>query len=120
MDPRSIYVNEADEPWRETPYEGVSFKKLHFDRETRRSAVLVKFEPGSAYGAHRHPAGEEYYVLEGTLQDGGRSWGAGSYVLHPPGSAHRPTSKEGCVVFISLPEPVEVLGEEECRKLAGT
>ena len=112
MDPRSIYVNAADEPWRETPYVGVSFKKLLFE-------LLWELPFFNQSGAHRHPAGEEYYVLEGSLEDGGRSWGEGSYVLHPPGSAHRPSSKDGCVVFISLPEPVEPLDEGECRKLSG-
>ncbi len=115
----SIYVDPREEEWRETPYVGVTFKNLHQDRETRRSAVLVKFEPGTRYGAHRHPGGEEYLVLEGSLEDGGRTWGPGSYVCHPPGSAHRPTSKEGCILFISLPEPVELLREDECRRLTG-
>ena len=95
------------------------FKKLFHDRESGRSAVLVEFEPGAKYGAHRHPAGEEYLVLEGSLEDGGRTRGRGSYVYHPPGSAHRPTSEEGCLLFISLPEPVEILDGEECRRLLG-
>jgi quercetin dioxygenase-like cupin family protein len=115
----STYVDVRNVEWRETPYVGVTFKKLSYDRETGRSAVLVKFEPGTRYGAHRHPEGEEYYVLEGSLQDGGRTWGAGSYVYHPAGSAHRPTSEEGCILFISLPTPVEVLKEDECRRLLG-
>ncbi len=115
----SIYTDGTAEDWRETPYIGVTFKKLHFDKETGRSAVLVKFDPETRYGAHRHPAGEEYYVLEGTVEDGGRRWGPGSYVYHPPGSAHRPTSKEGCLLFVSLPRPVEVLDEKDCRELKG-
>jgi len=115
----SIFVNEQDQEWRETPYVGVTFKKLHFDKETGHSAVLVKFGPDTRYGAHRHPQGEEYYVLEGSIEDGGKTWGPGSYVYHPAGSAHRPTSKEGCIVLITLPKPVELLREDECRKLTG-
>ena len=119
MASNSIYIDTAAGEWRETPYVGVSWKKLLFDKETARSAVLVKFEPGAVYDVHRHPAGEEYLVLEGSLEDGGRTWGAGSYVYHPPGSAHRPASKEGCVLFISLPKPVEPLGDDECRDFLG-
>jgi len=115
----STYVDTAAGEWRETPYVGVRWKKLHFDRETGRSAVLVKFEPGAVYDVHRHPAGEEYYVIEGSLEDGGKTWGTGSYVYHPPGSAHRPASKEGCVLLISLPKPVEPLDDDECRKFLG-
>ncbi len=99
-------------PWRESPYPGVRWKKLHYDPETGRSAVLLRFEPGASYGAHRHPEGEEYYVLEGSLEDGGRSYGAGTYVRHPAGSAHRPSSREGCLLLITLPRPIEILEDD--------
>jgi anti-sigma factor ChrR (cupin superfamily) len=119
MSEESAYVDPAEREWRDTPYVGVTFKKLRHDKTSGGSAVLVKFEPGAKYGAHRHPGGEEYLVLSGSLEDGGRTWGPGTYVHHPPGSAHRPTSKEGCVLFITLPQPVEILGEAECRELLG-
>jgi anti-sigma factor ChrR (cupin superfamily) len=106
----SLYVDGASLPWRDTPCAGVAWKKLHFDAATGRSAVLLRFQPGARYDGHRHPAGEEYLVLEGSLQDGGRSWGAGSWVRHPPGSSHAPSSAEGCTVFVSLPAPIQPLG----------
>ena len=101
-------VDTAQLPWRETPYPGVRWKKLYYDGATGQSAVLLKFEPGAAYGAHLHPEGEEYLVLEGSLEDGGETWGAGSYVHHPPGSVHRPSSREGCTLFVRLPKPIEI------------
>ena len=85
---KSLYVDTDALEWRGTPYAGVRWKKLAFDKESGRSAVILQFEPGAAYGTHRHPGGEEYLVLEGSLEDGGRTYGAGSYVYHPPGSAH--------------------------------
>lgn len=103
----SLYVDGAALPWRDTPHAGVRWKKLAFDPATGRSAVLLRFEPGAAYGAHRHPAGERYLVLEGSLEDGGRTWGAGSFVSHPPGSAHRPSSRAGCLLFVTLDAPIE-------------
>jgi anti-sigma factor ChrR (cupin superfamily) len=102
----SQYVNGDDLPWRDTPYDGVRWKKLSFDKATGRSAVILRFEPGAVYGTHRHPGGEEYLVLEGSLEDGGRTYGAGTYVFHPPGSAHKPASAEGCLLFVSLPKPI--------------
>jgi hypothetical protein len=30
-----------------------------------------------------------------------------TYVRHAPGSAHKPSSKSGCVLFVVLPKPVE-------------
>lgn len=96
-------------PWRESPYPGVDWKKLEFDPATGRSTVLLRFAPGAAYGRHRHPAGERYYVLDGSLEDGGSTWGPGSYVIHPPGSVHRPTSATGCLLLVALDGPIEDL-----------
>ena len=101
-------------PWRPTPYEGVEWKKLAYDARPLdegggASAVLLRFAPGASYGAHAHPKGEQYFVLEGSLEDGGRTWGKGSYVQHAPGSAHRPSSKEGCVLFVTLGAPIELV-----------
>jgi len=105
----SITVDGSALPWRDTPHEGVRWKKLEYDEATGRSAVLLRFAPGARYGAHRHPEGEQYLVLEGSLEDGGRTWGAGSYVRHPAGSAHSPSSAEGCLLFVTLPRPIEPL-----------
>jgi anti-sigma factor ChrR (cupin superfamily) len=103
------YVDTHDLPWRESPYSGVAWKKLEFDANTGRSAVLLRFGPGASYGAHRHPSGELYYVLDGSLEDGGRTWGRGTYVNHPPGSVHKPSSKEGCLLLVLLDSPIEDL-----------
>ena len=105
----SLYVDTAALPWRETPYPGVQWKKLWFEPASGRSAVLLKFEPGAAYGAHRHPDGEEYLVLEGSLEEGGKTWGPGTYVRHAAGSIHRPRSKQGCLLYVALPRPIEEL-----------
>jgi anti-sigma factor ChrR (cupin superfamily) len=105
----SLRADGAALPWRDTPCAGVRWKKLRFDADSGESAVLLQFAPGASYDRHRHPRGEQYLVLEGALQDGGDSWGPGSYVWHPPGSVHAPRSATGCVVFVVLPAPIEVL-----------
>lgn len=103
----SLIIDSGDKPWRDSPAEGVQWKKLYFDPETGRSAVLLRFEPGARYDAHRHPEGEEYLVLDGSLEDGGTTHGPGTYVKHPPGSVHHPSSREGCLLFVRLPKPIE-------------
>lgn len=105
----SITVDSASLPWRNSPFAGVGWKKLAFDPDTGHSAVLLRFEPGASYGAHCHPRGEQYFVLEGSLEDGGSTWGAGSYVSHPPGSVHRPSSEAGCVLLVTLAAPIEMV-----------
>jgi anti-sigma factor ChrR (cupin superfamily) len=105
----SLFLDSSALPWRETAYPGIRWKKLRYDPVAGEAAVLLEFAPGTAYGAHRHPGGEEYWVLEGSLEDGGRTYGPGTYVHHPPGSEHEPSSAEGCVVFVSLRAAVEML-----------
>ena len=95
--------------WRDSPWPGVRWKKLFFDAASGESAVLLSFAPGASYGAHRHPAGEQYLVLEGELEDGGASYGRGAYVRLAPGSAHKPSSRSGCLLFVTLPRPIEEL-----------
>ncbi|MBP9890933.1 MAG: cupin domain-containing protein [Planctomycetes bacterium] len=95
--------------WREfadTP--GVSYKTLR-KGEDGSLTLLLKFAAGAAYHTHRHPAGEEYFVLEGELEDLGKAWPAGSYLWHPPQSAHKPRSSKGAVVLVLLPKAVELL-----------
>lgn len=109
MSGNSRFVDSQALPWRDTPYPGVAWKKLRFDPDTGESAVMLRFEPGASYGAHRHPDGEEYFVLEGSLEDAGRTYGEGTWVYHPPGSAHRPVSREGCLLYVRLPQPIELV-----------
>jgi anti-sigma factor ChrR (cupin superfamily) len=105
----SLVQVSDDLPWRDTPFSGVRWKKLHYDEHTGRSTVLLSFAPGASYGPHRHPGVEQYLVLEGALEDGGASYGKGTFVHHPAGSVHRPSSKQGCMLYITLERPIELL-----------
>ena len=97
-------------PWRDSPSPGVRWKKIHFDG--RASVVLLEFEPGASYAAHRHPAGEEYWVISGTLIDGGKTVGAGTWVSHPPSSVHVPRSEDGCLLLVRLEAPIEPVASD--------
>jgi quercetin dioxygenase-like cupin family protein len=71
--------------------------------------VLLRFEPNKGYGRHRHPAGEEVFVVEGVYKDKGVEYSPGSYLYYPPGSVHAPTSPTGCTIMVissEIPEEV--------------
>ncbi len=119
MSGASSFLDSSALPWRETHYPGVRWKKLHFDPGTGRSAVLLEFAPGAAYGAHRHPRGEQYLVLEGALEDAGKSYAKGTYVNHPPGSAHAPSSRSGAILFVILEAPIESVESLQLPPLSG-
>jgi len=90
-------------PWVESPSPLVHRRLLERDGgEAARATSVVRYAAGARFDAHRHDLGEEILVLEGTLSDEFGSYGPGSYIKNPPGSAHAPFSEEGCTLFVKL------------------
>ncbi len=89
--------------WHPSPQAGVERRFL--DRvgdEVARATSLVRYAPDSRFPSHRHGGGEEFYVLEGMFSDEHGDYPAGTYVRNPPGTAHAPFTKEGCVILVKL------------------
>ena len=89
--------------WIKSPADGVS--RIPLEREAEESGhttSFVTFEPNSFFPAHEHPMGEELYVIEGVFSDENGDYPAGTYIRNPPGSRHRPFTKEGCMLFVKL------------------
>jgi len=94
-------------------YEGISVKSLLFDKATNRSkAILLKFEKDASYPYHIHPAGEEILVLEGNCEIHHETLSQGDYLYTPPTGKHSVISKIGCVLFLSIPQEVILIPEE--------
>ena len=92
-----------DRQWVTSPADGVS--RVHLEREAEESGhttSFVRFEPGSYFPEHTHPQGEEIYVLDGVFSDENGDYPAGSYIRNPPGSHHKPFTREGCTLFVKL------------------
>lgn len=90
-------------PWVPSPLVGVERKMLERDGgEVARATSVVRYAAGSAFDPHEHGGGEEFLVLEGVFSDERGDYPAGTYVRNPPGSHHRPFSREGCVLFVKL------------------
>ena len=92
-----------EQQWITSPADGVS--RIPLEREAAESGhttSFVKFEPNSFFPEHTHPHGEEVYVLEGVFSDENGDYPAGSYIRNPPGSRHKPFTKEGCTLFVKL------------------
>ena len=93
--------------WKPVPdAPGNEIKVLRHDTETGGSTILLKMDPGAHYASHIHPGGEEVYVLSGSLQLGADFLVEGDFLYTPPGGIHAASSKEGCVVYISVPLPI--------------
>jgi quercetin dioxygenase-like cupin family protein len=96
-------VRWDDEPWSPSPEPGVERRMLERDgEEDARATTVVRFAVGSAFASHVHPEGEEFLVLEGEFVDEYGRFGVGSYVRNPPGSEHRPSAPQGCIILVKL------------------
>lgn len=63
---------------------------------------IVRYAPGGSFPLHRHPEGEEIFVLDGVLADEHGEYPAGTFLLNPEGTQHAPRSEEGCILFVRL------------------
>lgn len=99
---RTIVRFEENE-WVPSPMKGVERKMLdRIGAEVARATTIVRFAPGSAFSAHTHDGGEEYFVLDGTFQDEDGDFPVGSYVRNPPTSSHTPAAQDGATILVKL------------------
>ena len=50
-------------------------------------------------------------MLEGDFKVAGERLGAGDYLYTPPDGKHAASTERGCVILVTLPKPVEMLGD---------
>jgi anti-sigma factor ChrR (cupin superfamily) len=99
-----IAIDSNTLEWTESPGGEVQRKRLHRvgPAESGQVTSIVRYLPGSEFPSHPHPEGEEILVLEGVFSDEHGDWPAGTYLLNPEGFAHKPFSREGCLLFVKL------------------
>jgi anti-sigma factor ChrR (cupin superfamily) len=98
-----VIVEPHQYHWVASPESGI--ERMMLDRigdEKARATSIVRYAPDSCFPRHVHPGGEEILVLSGTFSDEHRDFPAGWYLRNPPGSSHRPSSREGALIFVKL------------------
>lgn len=98
-----VVVHSEQLEWQASPMPGVDRRMLdRIGGEVARATTIVRYAPGSHFSEHTHTGGEEFIVLDGVFSDEHGDFPAGSYVRNPPTSAHTPSSREGCTIFVKL------------------
>ena len=98
-----VVIDSDSMGWVSSPSAGVLRKPLaRSDEDVGHVTSIVRYEKGSSFSAHKHPMGEEIFVLEGVFSDETGDYRQGTYIRNPPGSFHTPFSKEGCTIFVKL------------------
>ncbi len=65
---------------------GVAVKHLGTFSEYRSSMGFLRMAPGASFAAERHEDAEIRYLLEGSVDYGGKTWSSGTYFYIPPGA----------------------------------
>lgn len=107
----ALFLNSNEIEWQFSA-PGVSKKVLRSDEKTGESALLLKFEAGATYPLHNHPGSEEIFALEGEVRVGKHELSPGDYLYTPPEGKHAVSSQKGCLVFLRLSKPIEILDQE--------
>ena len=96
-------VDSAALPWVAAPVPGVQRRMIERDGgEVARATSIVRYAAGARFLPHTHELGEEILVLDGDFGDELGTYGPGTYIKNPPGSAHAPQSISGCTLFVKL------------------
>ena len=106
--PASQNFNPSEIAWVDA-IAGVRQKTIWQHRETKRRAVLVRFEPGAQLPRHRHVGDELIFVIEGSNADESGEVVAGNMNYRPNGCAHTVSTKNGATIFALVTGGVEMM-----------
>jgi len=112
---KDLVVKTSKIPWKPLiekgfHYKGIYVKALRYDETRERSpSIVLKFEAGSSYPYHNHPAGEELFVLKGSCMVNEAYLEAGDYLYTHAGQKHGVKSEHGCEILFMIPEEVQIL-----------
>lgn len=97
-DQQRICFNTSTCDWQPGQVSGLKVLTLHSFKNEH--TALVKWEPGTFLNKHYHIGGEEIFVLDGVFEDELGQYPKGSWLRNPPGSAHSPFSRQGCLIYV--------------------
>lgn len=96
-------LQPGDRKWVPVPaLGGGEVKILNVDDKNHRVAFLYRFEKNAVLPKHSHKCAAQAITLEGEWEYEEGSLAEGAYAYEPVGSFHRPSSKDGAVLFINL------------------
>jgi len=106
--PRSQNFDLSEIAWTEA-MPGVRQKPIWHDKETKRRAALVRFDPGAQLPRHKHVGDELIFVIEGSNADESGEVVAGNANYRPNGCTHTVSTRNGATVFALVTGGVEMM-----------
>jgi anti-sigma factor ChrR (cupin superfamily) len=97
-DRQHIVVDTVNSPWEITG--GRELKRLYSQPGYEDSMRLERWPSGSIIDEREFPRGAELFVLRGTFEDENGTYDAHTWLRLPPQSRHRPSTADGCALYI--------------------
>jgi quercetin dioxygenase-like cupin family protein len=89
--------------WLPTETKGLNYAVLR-PHQSGGATIFLRFAEGTHGANHRHPAGEEAFVISGDITIGGRRMTAGDYLYTPPGASHDAIAHTDTILLLNLPQ----------------
>ena len=111
-------INIRDVTWEPYSVQGrvqddCSWYNISYD-ETGSGSFLFRFAPGAASIAHEHVGWEEFFILEGEIEEcDGTVYRTGDLVSLKPASKHWSASKSGAVTLVFVRGGFRTLDTDE-------
>lgn len=96
-----VRINTLTTLWRQGLVPGLTVMPLH--EHDGVSTALVRWAPNTQFNPHRHPGGEEIFVLDGVFRDEHGTYPRHSWLRNPRWSQHTPfTGPEGALIVVKV------------------
>ena len=114
----SLIVRAKELPWTPWGMPGTQFKLLHCDDASSLLVILLKVDPGTVAGVHKHFGAAHAYIVEGGFGYEHGEVFAGDYMVEAGGITHQPfTGPQGLVLLGFMFGPIG--GFDDAGNLAG-
>ena len=98
----STIVRARQLKWTPWGMPGTQFKLLHCDDATGLLVILLKVDPGTVAGVHKHFGAAHAYILQGGFgYDHGEAF-EGDYLVEGGGIVHQPITGSGGVTMLGF------------------
>ncbi len=98
-DLKQIVIRPDEQQWQS----GIgNLRVLPLHQFSAESTALVFWPGNEQFQPHRHPGGEEVFVLKGTFHDEYGEYPAGSWIRNPHMSQHNPFVKEETLILVKV------------------
>jgi anti-sigma factor ChrR (cupin superfamily) len=99
-DRQQIKINIHDLPWRSTATPRISVKLLYQQVGFPERVQIERWQPGTTLPQVDPLNVREIFVLKGNWVDETGEYAAGTWLRYPPGDFYRPSSPEGCLIYV--------------------